>query len=296
MDKFTSMKVFAYVVEHGSFRSAASHFALSPTMISKHISHLENHLATQLIHRTTRKQTLTESGQLYYKECQRILEDLANAENLIQTLENSPKGVVKINCPVTYGNKVLAPLIADFLAQHPNINVEMELSNELIDPHLTDADMMIRIGNLEDSALVARYLGDYTLIFCASPAYLAANAPIQSVQDLTQHQCLGFSYSEGSASITTQIASSAFLRGQTRLASNNGEVLRSAALSGAGVMLQPTILVEDDLANGRLVEILKQDVPAPKPIHLLYKSKRLSLKNRTFADFILKNCRQGQLR
>ncbi|MCG9596909.1 LysR family transcriptional regulator [Vibrio sp. Isolate25] len=296
MDKFTSMRVFAYVVEHGSFRRAAHHFGLSPTMISKHISHLERNLATQLIHRTTRKQTLTESGQLYYKECLRILEDIANAENLIQTLENRPKGTVKINCPITYGNKVIAPLIADFLSLNPNINVEMELSNELVDPHLTDADMMVRIGNLESSTLVARYLGDYQLIFCAAPSYLSAHDPIHSISQLNQHQCLGFSYSEGSANLTTQLARSAFLRGQTRLASNNGEVLRSAALSGVGVMLQPAILVADDLASGRLVEILKQDAPEPKPIHLLYKNKHLSLKNRTFADFILKNCQHSQLR
>lgn len=159
MDKLTSMKIFVYVVEQGSFRSAANHFNLSATMISKHVHHLETSLNSQLIHRTTRKQSLTDSGQLYYRECKRILEDISNAENLIQTLENQPQGTVKINCPVTYGNKVLAPIVAKFLANHPTINVELVLNNDLVDPYSSDIDLIVRIGDLSDSSLVARYLG-----------------------------------------------------------------------------------------------------------------------------------------
>ena len=231
MDKLTSMKVFVYVVEQGSFRSAANHFNLSATMISKHVHSLETGLNSQLIHRTTRKQSLTDSGQLYYRECKRILEDISNAENLIQTLENQPQGTVKINCPVTYGNKVLAPIVAKFLAHHPTINVELMLNNDLVDPYSSDIDLMVRIGDLSDSSLVARYLGDYEMCYCAAPDYLNQHAQIIVLEDLAQHPSLGFSYSSQAPHATPN-------KERVRLMSNNGDVLRYAALQGVGVLLQ----------------------------------------------------------
>ncbi|MDK9736781.1 LysR family transcriptional regulator [Vibrio sp. D404a] len=287
MDKLTSMKVFAYVVEHGSFRRAADHFALSATMISKHIHSLETGLNTQLLHRTTRKQSLTDSGQLYYRECKRILEDISNAENLIQTLENKPQGTVKINSPITYGNKVLAPIIAKFLSQHPSINVELMLNNDLVDPYSSDIDLIVRIGDLTDSSLVARHLGDYEMIYCVSPCYLKHHPTIESLDDLANHPSLGFSYSSRGDSQTKQTATQSGTSEHIRLTSNNGDVLRYAALQGVGVLLQPRILVEEELEKGVLQEILVGQTPKPKPIHLLYKTKQLSLKNRTFVDFVL---------
>lgn len=277
MDKLTSMKVFVYVVEQGSFRSAANHFNLSATMISKHVHSLETSLNSQLIHRTTRKQSLTDSGQLYYRECKRILEDISNAENLIQTLENQPQGTVKINCPVTYGNKVLAPIVAKFLAHHPTINVDLMLNNDLVDPYSSDIDLIVRIGDLSDSSLVARYLGDYEMCYCAAPAYLNKHAEIRVLEDLAQHPSLGFSYSSQATPNKQRV----------RLMSNNGDVLRYAALQGVGVLLQPTILVAEEIERGMLLEILPGMAPLPKPIHLLYKTKQLSLKNRTFVEFLL---------
>ena len=271
-------------------------------MISKHVHHLESSLNSQLIHRTTRKQSLTDSGQLYYRECKRILEDISNAENLIQTLENQPQGTVKINCPVTYGNKVLAPIVAKFLANHPTINVELVLNNDLVDPYSSDIDLIVRIGDLSDSSLVARYLGDYEMCYCAAPEYLNQHAEIRVLEDLAQHPSLGFSYSSRRDvnSRDTQNSDSQLLapknhqathntgnKGQVRLMSNNGDVLRYAALQGVGVLLQPTILVAEEIERGALLEILAGMAPLPKPIHLLYKTKQLSLKNRTFVEFLL---------
>ncbi|MEZ9470901.1 LysR substrate-binding domain-containing protein [Vibrio lentus] len=307
MDKLTSMKVFIYVVEQGSFHSAANHFNLSATMISKHVHHLESSLNSQLIHRTTRKQSLTDSGQLYYRECKRILEDISNAENLIQTLENQPQGTVKINCPVTYGNKVLAPIVAKFLAHHPTINVELVLNNDLVDPYSSDIDLIVRIGDLSDSSLVARHLGDYEMCYCAAPEYLNQHAEIRVLEDLAQHPSLGFSYgsrrdvngrdthirhiqnseSQSRDPQSHQATHTAGNKGQVRLMSNNGDVLRYAALQGVGVLLQPTILVAEEIERGMLLEILPGMAPFPKPIHLLYKTKQLSLKNRTFVEFLL---------
>ncbi|MGR5238618.1 LysR family transcriptional regulator [Vibrio alfacsensis] len=287
MDKLTSMKVFTYVVEQGSFRNAAHHFDISPTMVGKHVSFLEQSLRTQLIHRTTRKQSLTEAGRLYFQECQRIIEDITNAENLIQTLINRPTGTVKVNCPVTYGKKILAPIVADFLAEHPDLNVELLLDNNLIDPYRSDADIIIRIGELVDSSLVARKLGDYQMTYCASPSYLAKHGHIACLEDLDQHHCLGFQYHQGESQQVVNMPSNTFGLTHTRLTSNNGDVLKFAAIKGAGVLLQPKILVEEELQSGALVELLQKHAPKPKPIHLLYRSKQLSLKNRTFVDFVL---------
>ena len=307
MDKLTSMKIFVHVVEQGSFRSAANHFNLSATMISKHIHHLESSLNSQLIHRTTRQQSLTDSGQLYYRECKRILEDISNAENLIQTIENQPQGTVKINCPITYGNKVLAPIVAKFLANNPTINVELVLNNDLVDPYSSDIDLVVRIGDLSDSSLVARYLGDYEMCYCAAPEYLNQHAEVRVLEDLAQHPSLGFSYSSRRdvngrepqlrntqnsephllAPKNQQAAYRSGNKGQVRLMSNNGDVLRCAALQGVGVLLQPTILVAEEIERGALLEILPGMSPSPKPIHLLYKTKQLSLKNRTFVEFLL---------
>ncbi|NAW86641.1 LysR family transcriptional regulator [Photobacterium halotolerans] len=287
MDKLTSMKVFAYVVEHGSFRRAAHHFAISPTMVGKHVSFLEQSLGTQLIHRTTRKQSLTEAGKLYYQECHRITEDITNAENLIHTLINRPRGTVKVNCPVTYGQIILAPIVAAFLAEYPEINVELILDNRLVDPFQSDADVIIRIGELVDSSLVARHLGDYQMTYCAAPSYLEKNGPIHSLDDLSHHSCLGFQYHQGKSQQVINLPSNTLSHSNIRLASNNGDVLKFASIQGAGVLLQPKMLVEHEVESGRLVEILKDAVPKAKPINLLYRSKHLSLKNRTFVDFLL---------
>lgn len=287
MDKLTSMKVFASVVEHGNFRSVAHHFNLSPTMIGKHVSFLEQSLGAQLIHRTTRKHSLTEAGKLYYQECHRILEDIDNAENLIHTLVNKPRGTVKVNSPVTYGQKVLTPIIADFLVQYPDINVELLLDNNLIDPFRTDADIIIRIGELVDSSLVSRKLGHYQMTYCAAPSYLKKHSPIHSLDDLRHHSCLGFRYHQGESQQVMDRPSNTFSDFSARLTSNNGEVLKFAAIQGGGILLQPTILVAQEIESGLLVDILKEQAPKAKPIHLLYRSKHLTLKNRTFVDYVL---------
>ncbi|MEZ8193967.1 LysR family transcriptional regulator [Vibrio cortegadensis] len=289
MDKLTSMKIFAYIVEHGSFRSAAHQFQISPTMVGKHVNFLEQSLGTQLIHRTTRKQSLTEAGKLYYSECHRIIEDITNAENLIQTLINRPTGTIKVNCPVTFGKKILTPIVASFLEEYPDLNIELMLDNGLIDPYQNDADMIIRIGDLVDSSLVARKLGHYEMTYCASPIYLEKHGQINSLEALKHHHCLGFHYHQGESQQVMNLPSNTFSNTSSRLTSNNGDVLKFAALQGIGILLQPKILVTQEIESNQLIEILTDSTPKPKPIHLLYRSKHLSLKNRTFVDYVLKH-------
>lgn len=297
MDKLTSMRLFTYIVEHGSFRSAAYHFDMSPTMVGKHIRSLEHQLSAVLLHRTTRKHSLTEVGKIYYKECRRIIEDISNAENLVQTLTNRPIGNIKVNSPVTYGRAVLTPIVADFLAEYPNLNIELTLDNNLVDPYRSDADVFVRIGDLVDSSLVARKLSNYQLTYCASPSYLEKHGAISSLEELNNHSCLGFQYQQGESQQVTNLSSNSFAHTNTRLTSNNGDVLKYAALQGSGILLQPKLLLKDEIESGSLVEILQHEVPTAKPIHLLYRTKHLSLKNRTFIDFVLKHAEDnGQIK
>ena len=287
MDKLKSMQVFVYVAQHGSFATAAVNFSVTATMIGKHIKYLEAYLGTKLLNRTTRRQSLTEAGQIYYLECTRILDDIADAENSLQRLENNPKGTVRINSPVTFGNIVLAPILADFLLQYPDINIELILDNGLIDPLHEQVDVIIRIGELANSSLIARKIADYQMVFCASPQYLAQHKTPETLSDLINHQCLGFSYDHIQANIALRINTHAFDRQHTRLTSNSGQALKVAALKGTGILLQPLLLLKEEFANGELIEILKEHIPPAMPVNVLYKSKTPSLKIRTMIEFIL---------
>ncbi|WP_160063763.1 LysR family transcriptional regulator [Psychromonas sp. L1A2] len=292
MDKLKSMQVFVYVAQHGSFATAAVNFSVTATMIGKHIKYLEAYLGTKLLNRTTRRQSLTEAGQIYYLECTRILDDIADAENSLQRLENNPKGTVRINSPVTFGNIVLAPILADFLLQYPDINIELILDNGLIDPLHEQVDVVIRIGELANSSLIARKIADYQMVFCASPQYLAQHKTPETLSDLINHQCLGFSYDHIQANIALRINTHAFDRQHTRLTSNSGQALKVAALKGTGILLQPLLLLQEEFANGELIEILKEHIPPAMPVNVLYKSKTPSLKIRTMIEFILASMQQ----
>lgn len=287
MDKLKSMQVFISVVETGRFRKTADQFDMSATMVGKHIQFLESALQTSLLNRTTRKQSLTESGQAYYEECKRIIDDVQHAENRIQTLQNAPQGTIKVNCPVTYGSEVLAPVVAGFLLQHPSLDVEMTLDNALIDPFQSDADLFIRIGELHDSALVARQLGLYHLQFCASPGYLDKHGEPKTLDELEQHACLGFVYSQGQTTQSLKLETDAFSKRNTRLASNNGHALKAAALHNAGIILQPSILLANEIARGDLIHLLADVTPSPKPVQMVFRSRSPSIKIRTFIDFVV---------
>ncbi len=287
------MQVFVSVAQHGSFTAAGVHFSVTATMIGKHIKYLETHLGAKLLNRTTRRQSLTEAGQIYFLECTRILDNIAEAENSLQRLENNPKGTVSINSSVTFGNIVLAPILADFLLQYPDINIELTLDNGLIDPLHEQFDLVIRIGELANSSLIARKIADYRMVFCASPLYLAKHRTPNSLDDLITHQCLGFSYDHIQANTALRIDTQAFDRQHTRLTSNSGQALKVAALKGAGILLQPQLLLQEEFANGGLIEILKDHAPPPMPVHMLYKSKTPLLKIRTLIEFILASMRSS---
>ncbi|MFB9167350.1 LysR family transcriptional regulator [Chromobacterium piscinae] len=294
MDRLLSMELFVAVVDKGSFTAAADAHRLSQPMVGKHIAALEARLGGKLLVRTTRRQQLTELGQHYYQRCRAILADLAAADDAAALLREQPRGVLRVNASVTFGTLRLAPLLAEFMARYPEIGVELELSDQLVDLVAEGYDAVFRIGHLADSGLVARRLKPYRMMIAASPAYLARRGRPETPEQLAEHDCLGFSRwrrDDGWDALArlhaAQIPSSRFL-------CNQGQALRQMALAGAGIVLQAETLLADDVAAERLVSLLDGYLPEAKPMHLLYPADRQPLpKLRVFVDFIIE--RLGEL-
>ena len=281
MDKLKSMQVFIDIVEKGSLIKAAERHQISATMVGKHLKALEKELSTSLINRTTRKLSLTEAGNLYYQSCKQIQQTLLSTENQLQQLQHKPSGSIKINAPLTFSEQVLAPLLPQFLKQHPDIQLNIMCDNQLVDPLQVDADIFIRIGELENSNLYAQYLGEYQLIYAASPSYLNQYTAPTNLQELTQHRCLGFLFNQSHP----QQINTDYMPVQ----SNSGQLLQQTAIAGCGIILQPKMLLESALASGQLIQLLHNDCPPAKPIHAIYKHKPLPLKCKVFIDFVKAN-------
>lgn len=287
MDRLLSMTIFARAVELGSFSAAAAVFRMSPQLVGKHVRMLEQHLGVQLLKRTTRRQHLTEIGASYYERVKVILAEVDAADSLAADTRARPSGLLRVNAPLSFGIHALTPRLVDYMAQYPEVQVELSLANRYIDAMEEGADVVFRVGELADSSRIARRLAPYRLVLCAAPAYLARHPKIGSPMDLARHACLGFPYTElrthwtfdGPAGRETVAVAS-------RLTIDSGEALLVAARAGAGLMLQPIELVGPDLAAGTLVPVLPKYTAPPRPLHLLYAPDRqMTPKLRSFVDF-----------
>lgn len=289
MDKLESMAIFVCVVERGSFSAAAEDFRLSGTMVGTHIRMLEQLLGARLLNRTTRRQSLTEVGQLYYERCKQILGDVTDAESSAAELHGVPRGRLKVSTPVSFGVHALAPACTDYLARNPEVAIDLAVSDRLVDMVSEGFDVVIRIGDLPDSTMIARPLFPYRSILCATSSYLDRRGVPMVPIELSSHTCLGFAHPvaghhwrlegpEGPIDVPVTLAMTA----------NNGEALRLAALSGLGIIMQPEILLKDDIQAGRLVPLLSAFSPRPKPIHVLtFRHHRTTPKVSSFVDFIV---------
>jgi DNA-binding transcriptional LysR family regulator len=289
MDRLLSMTVFAKAVEMGSFSAAAEVFRMSPQLVGKHVRMLEQQLGVQLLNRTTRRQHLTEIGASYYEKVKIILAEVDSAEGLVADSRGTPSGLLRINAPVTFGIHALMPRLTEYMTTHPEVHVEVALTNRYIDALEEGADAVFRVGVLEDSSRIARRLAPYRLILCAAPSYLAAHPKINTPIDLASHTCLGFPYTElrtrwtfdgPGGLVTVPVAG--------RLMVDSGEALLVAARAGSGVLLQPAELIEPEIAAGRLVRILPKYAAPARPLHLLYAPDRqMTPKLRSFVDFVV---------
>lgn len=291
MDRLTAMEMFTRVVSEKSFSSAARHLGVSKSVVSKAVAELEDHLGAQLLNRTTRQMSLTEVGQAYHDRCMSILEQVEEAEQAISAQAHTPRGLLRLSAPVTFSIQHLGGPISDFLAHHPDVSIELALNDRVVDIVEEGFDLAIRISRrLRDSNLIAVKLCSSRPITCASPEYLAANGVPSHPRDLLRHQCLRYSnlgpaqewtFLDPETQAPLQVAVSG------RIITNNGEVLRAAAITGEGIISSPSFIVADDMKAGRLTPILIDYIGPPFGIYAIYPPNRhVSAKVRRLVDHL----------
>jgi len=297
VDRFGAIQVFAQVVESGSFAKAADRLGLSTSATSRQVADLEAHLQTRLLNRTTRRVSLTESGQAFYERAVQLLADLEEAEQEAARTAVVPRGTIRLTTSVNFGVRHLAPAIAEFLAQHAEVRFDVSLADRIVDLVEEGFDLGVRVGTAGSENLVARKLGETRLVPCASPQYLLAHPSPKTPEDLAEHNCFTYEYVTPRNVWRFRDASGRerAVRISGTLHSNNGDLLAEAAARGAGIVFEPAFIVGPDVRAGRLVPLLQEFIPPPVPIYAVYPSrKHLSAKVRRFVDFLVERFAQAQ--
>ncbi len=291
VDRVTSLEVFVKVAGSGSLSAAARVMGLSQTMVTKHIAALETRLGVKLFHRSTRRLSLTDGGRDYLESIERILAELEAADSAVSADRFEPRGTLRLNAPVSFGTRQIAPLLDEFTRRHPHLTADLGLNDRLVDLAEEGWDLAVRIGTLEDSSLLARRIVACSTVLAAAPAYLETHGTPKTVGDLAGHNCLGYTLSRTTGPDRWAFGS----RGDTVIAisgnmrSNNGDALRAAAVAGQGIVYQPTFIVDDDLRAGTLVPIqLDQPTIEFGGIYAVYLPDRNPpAKVRAFIDFMV---------
>ena len=291
MDRITSMRVFVRAASDGSLSAAARHLGMSPAMATKHVNALEARLGVKLFHRSTRRLTLTEAGSDYLDACLRILPEIDEAETAAASQRVKASGLLRMNVPLSFGRCFVAPLMPEFCRRHPEVAVELGLSDAELDIIAGSWDLAIRIGRLDDSPLQARRLGDSEMKVCAAPAYLDQRGVPRRVAELVQHNCLGYtlSRSQGRQHWAFGVDGEVRVPVSGNLMANNGDALLAAALHGQGIIYQPQFIVADALASGELLALdLDKPPVALGGIHVLYPpDRRPPAKVRVMIDYLV---------
>ncbi|MES3021361.1 MAG: LysR substrate-binding domain-containing protein [Pseudomonadota bacterium] len=289
MDRLQSMRVFAKVVEQGSFAGAANVLDMSNAVVTRNVADLEAHLGTRLLNRTTRKLSLTEMGQQYLERVRQILLDIDDADALVTATSKSPSGTLRIYCHPGFGQSQLAALLPLYAKAVPGVVLDVTLADQTVDLVEEGFDVGIFIGLQKvDASMIERRLAASTVVLCASPDYIARRGAPATPADVSGHDCLNFAFEQlrhhwpvqwENKTVNVPITS--------RLVSNNGVVLREAVLAGMGIMIRSSFTLEDDLASGRLVQLLKGHHLGILSVMMVYPSRRqMSGKLRSFVDFM----------
>ena len=289
MDSLTDIVVFVRVVDDGSFTRAAERLKLSRSVVSKYVTRLEGRLGARLLNRTTRRLSLTEAGRIFYERSRRGLQDIEEAEAEVSRLQEKPRGVLRINSPMSFGILHIAPALPEFLAQHPEVSVEMNLDDRVVDVIEEGFDVSIRIAEMPDSSLIARRLAACRHVIVAAPAYLEKHGTPRTPEDLRDHNIISFSYqtsaydwhfiSPDNKQVSVPVSGS--------MQANNSLALREALLRGVGITRTPTFVVGKDVQDGHLLSILGNYRTLEVSIYLVYPQRRhLSPKVRAFVDFM----------
>ena len=280
---------FVAVAEAQSFTAAANSLGISTAQVSRQVGALEARLDTKLFYRTTRKVTITETDQVYYNHCRQVLDGLAEAERAITDLHQSPKGRLNLTAPVTYGENRIAPLVNDFVRRYPELEVNLRLTNQLLDLVAESYDLAIRLGELEDSSMMAKRLASRRHYTCAAPEYLSAHGTPHTLSELDGYNCLQgtLGYWRFQENGTTR-----HIRVKGNLRCNSGASLVDAALKNLGIIQLPDYYVEAELRAGRLISVLDTYRAPDDGIWAIYPQNRyLSPKVRLLLDHLAKGLR-----
>lgn len=296
MDRFLEMQTFNAVVDAGSFVKAAGALDMSKAAVSRYVGDMETRLGVRLLHRTTRRLSLTGEGQVFYARSKELLADVDEAEAEITSRSGAASGLLRINAPFTFGILHLAPLWGVFRNQYPNVALDVTLSDRLVDLVEEGYDVAIRIATLPSSTLISKRLTSTRMVLCASPAYIALHGAPSHPADLARHAVIAYSYWStkdewhfdgplGPASVKTLPA----------IHTNSGDTCRVAALAHQGIIMQPSFLVGDDLAAGTLVELMPQFRCMELGVYAVYPTrKHVSPKVRALIDFLSRQFAQAR--
>jgi DNA-binding transcriptional LysR family regulator len=283
------MEVFVEVVRKNGFARAADALDTSPANVTRIIADLESHLGTRLLNRSSRKMSLTESGDALYERAKTIVEDMAEVEAIASSSSMTPRGVLRLNAPLSFGVLQLAPLWGKFMALHPGVELEVALSDRVVDIVEEGYDMAIRISRSGSASHAARKLATSQNICCAAPAYLEKHGVPLVPQDLAAHRCIGYRYAATADEwqFSNQLGQADVVRVNCAMHTNNGDTARSVAVAGGGIIWQPTFLIGADLRAGRLVRVLPEYHLPDIDVLAVYPSRRhLSAKVRVMIDFL----------
>jgi DNA-binding transcriptional LysR family regulator len=289
MDKFFEMTAFVSVVDHGSFVRAADALGLSKTAVSRLVGELEARLGTRLLHRTTRRLSLTPEGEVFHERCRQLLGDVAEAESELTAHSGQAIGRLRVNVPVTFGLMHLAPLWPAFMTLHPKVELDVALADRMVDLVDEGYDVAVRIARLQTSSLVSRQLTSTRLVLCASPEYLRRHGTPEHPSDLARHAVITYTLlamgerwefdgPQGPVSVTVT----------PRMRTNSGDTCCAAALQHQGLVLQPSFLVGTHLVSGALLEVLTDYRSLELGVFAVYPSRKyLTPKVRVLIDFLV---------
>ena len=289
MDKFESMRAFTQVVEEGGFAAAARKMQLSRSAVNKLVINLENQLGVQLLYRTTRTVTPTDNGRAFYDRCIDILSSIEEAELAISQQSQQPKGILKINAPLSFGISFFGDKVAEFMARYPDIKIQLTLEDRFVDPITEGYDLTMRIGSLPESPnLVVNPIKKFPRFICAAPSYLQARGLPQDPSDLKHHHCLHYGYlASGCHWLLTKDGNQEKISIEPVFCANNGEVLRDAAIKDLGIVMLPDFILNSALERGELQIILPDYQALGLSLSIFYPLNRhLSTKVQLFTQFI----------
>lgn len=294
MDLVDGIRVFVASVETGSFSGAAARLGMSPKLASKYIGELEAQLGTQLLHRTTRRLGLTAAGEQLMARAADWLNDLDEMTGELRETGRGLSGTLRVSAPVTYGELLVLPLMRRFRALHPDLVIDLRLSDRFVDLAAEGIDVAIRIGRLDNSALIARKLGQTSLLLVASPDHLAHEGRPETLDDLARHTCIRDTNMRGDGAWPlTQDGQMQRITVSGPYLVNSARLARDLVVEGEGIALCPDYMVQTDLDAGRLEHVLPQVCGPKLDIHAVYLGRRLARRTRAFLDFVAENLARG---